>query len=89
MSFRLLYERRFLQDLAKVPTSDRNKIRKRLEWFAGNVLEVRHIRLKGSEFKEVFKLRLANWRIFYRLDFTKDTIYVLGVEDRKEAYRKK
>ena len=89
MSFRLLYEKRFSDDLRKLQTQDKALVRKKLEWLKDNVIEAKHTRLKGQEFKGVYRLRITNWRVFYRLDFKQKTIYVLSIKDRKEAYKQK
>ena len=61
MSYRLLYERRFIRDLDSVPESERLGIRIRLEWLAENVLTIGHFPLKDPRFKGVFRLRIGCW----------------------------
>ena len=67
MSYRLVYERRFLNDLVEVPGSEQPTIRHRLEWLSENVLVIGHVALKERRFRGVFRLRTGRWRIFYRL----------------------
>ncbi len=85
--FSLAYEKRLIRDLAKIPIDERKVIKRRLEWLADNVLEISHYRLRGAEFKGVYRLRISNWRVFYRIDFNIEKIIVLSVKDRKDAYK--
>ena len=87
MSFSLLYEKRFKRDLMKVPFDDRITLKQKLEWLADNVYNIRHFNLRGAEFKGIYRLRIANWRVFYRIDYESEKIIVLSVKDRKNAYR--
>ncbi|MDP8208844.1 MAG: type II toxin-antitoxin system RelE/ParE family toxin [Candidatus Electryonea clarkiae] len=87
MSYRLLYERRFVGDLEIVPVSEQAGIERRLKWLSENVLIISHSPLKGKRFEGVFKIRISRWRIFCRLDHKQETIYVLSIKDRKDAYR--
>jgi len=88
LTYRLIYEKRFLEDLESIPVKDRHKVKQRLEWLAENVRQVRHIPLKETRFEGVYRLRLANLRIFYLLEHKSSTIYVLSIKDRREAYRR-
>jgi len=86
--FKLVYEKRFINDLRNVDKKDKLRIKNKLEWLADNIYNTRHIMLKGDEFQDVFKLRIGNWRVFYKLDYNAAIIYVLTVMDRKEAYKR-
>ncbi len=87
MSYRLLYERRFIRDLMVVPPSERDGIRSRLEWLAENATTIGHTPLREPRFKGVFRLRIGRWRIFYQIDHKQERIIILCIIDRKEAYR--
>lgn len=89
MSFRLVYEKRFVDDLQKIETKAKLRIKNKLEWLAESVHNSRHTLLKGEEFKDVFKLRIGNWRVFYKIDFKDEIIYIITIIDRKEAYKKR
>jgi len=89
MSFDLVYEKRFINDLKSIPSKDKIRIKSKLEWLADNADICQHTMLKGDEFKEVFKLRIGSWRVFYKIEFPREIIYILTVMDRKEAYRKR
>ncbi len=87
MSFSLVYEKQFTRDLAKIPINERRMLKQRLEWLAVNVLEIRHYNLRGAELKGIYRFRIANWRVFYKIDFDGEKIIVLSVKDRKDAYK--
>ncbi|MBC8204788.1 type II toxin-antitoxin system RelE/ParE family toxin [bacterium] len=87
MNFSLIYEKRFIRDLVNIPVDERRMLKRRLEWLAENVYNIRHYNLRGMEFKEMYRFRIANWRIFYRIDFNSEKIIVLSLKDRKDAYR--
>ena len=89
MPFKLVYEKRFINDLNSVENKDKSRIKTKLEWLAENIKRRKRTALKGEEFKNVFKLRVGNWRVFYKIDYHSETIFVLSVMDRKEAYRKR
>ncbi len=44
-------------------------------------------RLKG-ELKSIFRYRIGDYRLFYTIDPDTKRVYVLELEDRKDAYRK-
>ena len=89
MPFRLVYEKRFAGDLHSIEPKTKLRIKNKLEWLAENIHNSRHYMLKGDEFKNVFRLRIGNWRVFYRIDYSTETIYILSIMDRKEAYKKR
>ena len=43
-------------------------------------------RLKGN-LKSIFRYRIGNYRLFYTIDLEKKRIYILELENRKDAYR--
>lgn len=43
-------------------------------------------RLKGN-LKSVFRYRIGNYRLFYTTDPEKRRVYILELENRKDAYR--
>jgi addiction module RelE/StbE family toxin len=87
VSFSLIYEKRFIRDLVKISINDRRMLKRRLEWLAENALEIRHYNLRGAEFRGMYRFRIANWRVFYKINFDAEKIVVLSVKDRKDAYK--
>jgi mRNA interferase RelE/StbE len=43
-------------------------------------------KLKG-EYKEIYRFRLGDYRIFYKIDDQKEIIYIINVENRQDAYK--
>jgi mRNA interferase RelE/StbE len=45
-------------------------------------------RLKG-ELKSVFRYRIGDYRLFYLIDPKEKRVYILELQSRKDAYKKK
>jgi mRNA interferase RelE/StbE len=43
-------------------------------------------KLKG-EYKEVYRFRIGDYRLFYKVDEKEFIIFVVNIENRKDAYR--
>jgi mRNA interferase RelE/StbE len=43
-------------------------------------------KLKG-EYKEIYRFRIGDYRIFYKVDETESLVFVINIEDRKDAYK--
>ena len=43
-------------------------------------------KLKG-EYKEILRLRLGDYRIFYKIDEAESIIFIINIENRKDAYK--
>jgi mRNA interferase RelE/StbE len=43
-------------------------------------------KLKG-EYKEIYRFRTGDYRIFYKIDDQKTIIYIINIENRQDAYR--
>jgi mRNA interferase RelE/StbE len=43
-------------------------------------------KLKG-EYKEIYRFRIGDYRIFYKIDEQKALIYVINIENRQDAYK--
>ncbi len=76
------------KDLVKIEKSDRRRIIEKIEWLAKNFNSVFPINLKG-EFRDFYKLRVGDWRVFYKADWTKSIIYICIIERRDRAYKTK
>jgi mRNA interferase RelE/StbE len=84
---KILHQKRFLQDLAKIPSTSRSSIEK----FAfeeiltlKSLAESRKIeRMKG--YKQYYKVRFGDYRVGLRLD--DETVVFERVLNRKDIYR--
>jgi mRNA interferase RelE/StbE len=43
-------------------------------------------KLKG-EYKEIYRFRTGDYRIFYKIDEQKEIIYIINIENRQDAYK--
>ena len=43
-------------------------------------------KLKG-EFKDVYRFRIGDYRLFYKIDGNEYIIFILNIENRKDAYK--
>jgi mRNA interferase RelE/StbE len=43
-------------------------------------------KLKG-EYKEIYRYRIGNFRIFYKVSEETVIVFILNIEDRKDAYK--
>lgn len=74
------------KDLAKTEKSGRRRIIEKTEWLSKNFDSIFPINIKG-EFRDFYKLRVGDWRVFYRVDWNKNIIFICLIERRDKAYR--
>ncbi|WP_408609400.1 type II toxin-antitoxin system RelE family toxin [Campylobacter ureolyticus] len=43
--------------------------------------------MKGNEYKDVFRLKLRSYKVFYKKIYNELIILVLRVRDRKDIYK--
>jgi mRNA interferase RelE/StbE len=43
-------------------------------------------KLKG-EYKEIYRFKIGDYRVFYRIDEPKEMIYIINIENRQDAYK--
>lgn len=55
----------------------------RIDWLSQNAETIIHIPLKG-QFKDVFKLRIGDWRTLYSLNRESQIITIYAVRHRSE-----
>ena len=87
MSYQILYAESVLKDVKKLPVHLRERIKQKILWLAENFDEIKHETLKGSEWKEKFKLRVGDYRIIYSVDKEKKIITIHLVGHRSEIYK--
>ena len=91
--FRIFETNEFLKRLKKLSSKNAEFLRRKLdsyvypqmrrEPFWGTNIK----KLKGYD-PDTWRYRIGNFRIFYAVDQADRTIYILTVENRKDAYRK-
>jgi mRNA interferase RelE/StbE len=43
-------------------------------------------KLKG-EYKELYRFRIGDYRLFYKIEETEKIIFIVNIENRKDAYK--
>jgi len=43
-------------------------------------------KLKG-DYKEIYRFRISDYRIFYKIDEKESIIFIINIENRKDAYK--
>jgi mRNA interferase RelE/StbE len=46
-----------------------------------------HIKKLKGEYKEIYRFRIGDYRIFYKVDEAELLVFVINIEDRKDAYK--
>jgi mRNA interferase RelE/StbE len=91
--FRIFETDEFAKQIKKLPSSDADFLRKKLdgyvypqikgEPFWGNNIK----KLKGYS-PDTWRYRIGKFRLFYSIDQKDWIVFVLTVDDRKDAYRR-
>ena len=76
------------KDLSSLDGSVRRRIIEKLDWLENNFGEVLPTVLT-ADFRDYFKLRVGDWRIFYQVDWYRNIITIKYIDHRSKAYRKK
>ena len=50
-------------------------------FFGGNIKK-----LKG-EYKDIYRFRIGNYRLFYKVEEQQSIIFIIDIESRQDAYR--
>jgi mRNA interferase RelE/StbE len=88
MSYRLLIEKRAIEELKSLPPEVQERIKKKIrsvlkeDPFPKGKGDIKKI--QGSSF---WRLRVGDYRVFYDVDREKNTVYILSIRHRSKAYR--
>jgi mRNA-degrading endonuclease RelE of RelBE toxin-antitoxin system len=74
-------------NLSDFDLAQRQKILIKLRWLVENFDSITPTSLRG-EFKEFFKLRVGDIRIFYKINWQIDKIIVCHIAKRDKAYQR-
>ncbi len=74
-------------DIRHLDPSVQTRVLDRLEWMGENVELMRHLSLRGDEWRGCFRYRLGDYRILYTLDRLADKRVVLKIGHRREVHR--
>ena len=75
-------------DLARLDFPVRKRILERLEWTAENFDTIIPLPLTG-EYRDFYKLRVGDWRIFYKVNHQTHALLVCYIDRRDKAYKKR
>jgi len=74
------------EDLQSLNLKLQKKILQKLEWLGSNIEKIKLMPLYGK-WSGFYKLRSGDYRIIYKVDWSKELIIIYVVKHRKEVYR--
>ena len=83
--YQVLYEKRVLKDLDKIPNQDVERIFNAFEALSSNPYPQGSKKLSGK--LNLYRVRQGNYRIVYSVVHKEKEIKIILVRHRKEAYR--
>lgn len=83
--WQVVVESRAEKELNRLPRQDRHRVLEALERLRGG-LQLGDVK-KLSGFENEWRLRVGNWRVRFRPDFTAGVLVILRVLPRGSAYR--
>ncbi len=75
------------KDISLIDKSVRRRILEKLDWLENNFSGILPTVLT-ADFRNYFKLRVGDWRVFYQVDWYRNIITVRYIDHRSKAYRK-
>ena len=75
-------------DIGRLDPSVAARVLEKLAWFVEHFDQIVPLSLTG-DYAGSFKLRAGDWRIVYEVKHSNQTVYVLRVEHRSKAYKKR
>ena len=86
MAFRVVLTAEAQADVKRLDPGLQTRILNRLEWMGQNAEVMRHLALRGKEWKGCFKYRFGSYRIIYQLDHSDGKLIVLKIGHHREVY---
>lgn len=74
-------------DVSKLGNAIRRRIFEKIKWLSANFEEIQHLPL-GYQWQDFFKLRVADWRVVYEIDYRQNEITIHRVEHRSKVYQR-
>ena len=75
------------RDLRSIPRSDRTRIQSAISALETSFFPEGCDIKKMKGFTDSYRLRVGNWRILYRIHFSRKEVYIGGILRREQAYR--
>lgn len=85
MSYSLLFNKKVKKFISELDRFQKDRVKEKLISFAENLFAGDIKKVKGK--KDVFRLRIGDFRILYILDDKERSIYIVKIDYRKTAYR--
>lgn len=83
-SYRLVFRNRAKRQLERVPRRDRDHISENINDLPANPRPRHCLKLRDN----LYRIRVGNWRVFYRIDARRRTLSITAVQRRNErTYR--
>lgn len=76
------------KDLAGFDRKVKEQIVEKLDWFIANFDSLFPVPLTGK-FREFYKLRAGDWRVFYSIKWAERIIRVEYIDNRSKAYKRR
>jgi mRNA interferase RelE/StbE len=83
--YRILLERKAINQLKKIPEQDLLKIKKKIYSLSKNPLPMGHVKLKG---RDAYRIRQGDYRIIYEINNDLILVIVLAIGPRKNIYKR-
>lgn len=85
MGCSLFFNKKVKKFISELNSSQKDRVKEKLVCFAENPFlgDIKKVRGK----KDVFRLRIGDFRILYILDDKETSIYIVKIDYRKTAYR--
>ena len=76
------------RDLAKLDHEMCRRVIDKLDWLIENFESILPLPLHAG-FKDFYKLRIGDWRVVYKINWTNEIIHVCYIDHRGKIYKKK
>lgn len=86
MSLKLTLSGEDMEDVRRLGHPVRSRILSKLDWLRHNSDNIAHYPLSAG-YSCYFKLRIGDYRAIYSLDLEPETILVVAIRHRSEAYK--
>jgi len=87
MRYKIIYEKRALKELYKMPLTAIEQIVKKIDSLAKNPYQSGIRKLTGAD--EVYRARAGDYRILYEINDRELRVMIVKIGDRKDVYNRK
>jgi mRNA interferase RelE/StbE len=83
--YKIIFDKGVAKDLSKIPRNETDRILKKIDLLASEPHPPQSLKISGME--AVYRLRVGNYRVIYRIDKHLKEVTVYHIRDRKDVYR--